>query len=38
MNRLANVFDFGWDSDDHVRLGAKVIHRINYRLPRLLMR
>jgi uncharacterized peroxidase-related enzyme len=38
MNRLANAFDFRWDSDDHVRLAAKVIHRINYRLPRLLMR
>lgn len=38
MNRLANAFDFAWDSDEHVRLGAQVIHRINYRLPRLLMR
>jgi uncharacterized peroxidase-related enzyme len=38
MNRLANAFDFSWDSDRHVRLGAKVIHRIDYRLPRLLMR
>jgi uncharacterized peroxidase-related enzyme len=38
MNRLANAFDFRWDSDDHVRLAAKVLHRINYRLPRPLMR
>jgi uncharacterized peroxidase-related enzyme len=38
MNRLANAFDFSWDSDEHVRVGAKVIHRISYRLPRLLMR
>jgi AhpD family alkylhydroperoxidase len=38
MNRLANAFDFGWDSDEHVRLGAKVIHRVRYRLPRPLMR
>jgi AhpD family alkylhydroperoxidase len=38
MNRLANAFDFSWDSDDHVRMGAKVIHRISYRLPRVLMR
>jgi hypothetical protein len=30
--------DFAWDSDDHVRLGAKVIHRISYRLPGVLMR
>jgi AhpD family alkylhydroperoxidase len=38
MNRLANAFDFSWDSDEHVRVSAKVIHRISYRLPRLLMR
>jgi uncharacterized peroxidase-related enzyme len=38
INRLANAFDFAWDSDHHVRLGAKVIHRISYRLPRILMR
>jgi AhpD family alkylhydroperoxidase len=38
LNRLANAFDFSWDSDEHVRVGAKVIHRISYRPPRLLMR
>ena len=38
MNRLANAFDFSWDSDEHVRVGAKVIHRISYRVPRVLMR
>jgi hypothetical protein len=38
LNRLANAFDFSWDSDGQVRLGAKVIHRISYRLPRFLMR
>jgi hypothetical protein len=38
MNRLANAFDFSWDSDEPVRVSAKVIHRISYRLPRLLMR
>jgi alkylhydroperoxidase family enzyme len=38
MNRLANAFDFSWDSEEHVRVSAKVIHRISYRLPRLLMR
>jgi uncharacterized peroxidase-related enzyme len=38
MNRLANTFDFAWDSDEHVRLGARVIHRIDYRLPGILMR
>ena len=38
INRLANAFDFAWDSDQHVRLGAKVIHLISYRLPKILMR
>lgn len=38
INRLANAFGFAWDSDHHVRLGAKVIHRISYRLPRIFMR
>jgi hypothetical protein len=38
INRLANAFDFAWDCDEQVRLGAKVIHRINYRLPRILTR
>jgi AhpD family alkylhydroperoxidase len=38
MNRLANAFDFSWDSEQHVRVGAQVIHRISYRLPRVLMR
>jgi uncharacterized peroxidase-related enzyme len=38
MNRLANAFDFAWESEDHVRIGAKVIHRISYRLPGFLMR
>jgi hypothetical protein len=38
MNRLANAFDFSWDSDEYVQFSAKVIHRISYRLPRLLMR
>jgi AhpD family alkylhydroperoxidase len=37
MNRLANAFDFSWDSDQHVRAGAQVIHRISYRLPRFLV-
>jgi len=38
INRLASAFDFTWDSDHHVRLGAKVIHRVSYRLPGMLMR
>ena len=38
MNRLANAFDFSWDSEQHVRIGAQVIHRVSYRLPRFLAR
>ena len=38
MNRLANAFDFSWDSAQHVRIGAQVIHRVSYRSPRFLMR
>jgi hypothetical protein len=38
MNRLANAFDFEWDSDEQVRLGAKVIHRLDYKFPSVLMR
>ena len=38
INRLVNAFGFGWESDHQVRLGAKVIHRTSYRLPRILMR
>ena len=36
--RLANSFDMEWDSDEHLRMGARVIHRINYRLPGFLLR
>ncbi|MCA1702256.1 MAG: hypothetical protein LC808_02885 [Actinobacteria bacterium] len=35
VNRLANAFDWAWDSDAHVRTGAKAIHRFRYKLPRL---
>jgi AhpD family alkylhydroperoxidase len=38
MNRLANALDFSWDSEQHVRIGAQVIHRVSYRLPRVLVR
>jgi alkylhydroperoxidase family enzyme len=38
MNRLANAFDFSWDSEQHIRVSAQVIHRISYRPPRFLMR
>ena len=33
VNRMANAFDWTWESDEHVRVAARVIHRINYRLP-----
>lgn len=33
VNRMANAFDWTWDSEEHVRVAAKVIHRISYRLP-----
>jgi uncharacterized peroxidase-related enzyme len=33
VNRMANALDWGWDSDDHVRVTAKVLHRLGYRLP-----
>lgn len=38
INRLVNAFGLAWESDRHVRLGAKVLHRISYRLPRFLLR
>ena len=38
MNRLANAFDFGWDSQEHVQVSAKVIHRMSYRFPPFLVR
>ena len=38
INRLANAFGFDWESDRQVRLGAQVIHRLSYRLPRFLLR
>jgi hypothetical protein len=38
MNRLANAFDFAWDSDEHVRMSAKVLHHIDYQFPGFLTR
>lgn len=37
VNRLANAFDWAWDSHDHVRTGAKVIHLFSYKLPGFVM-
>jgi AhpD family alkylhydroperoxidase len=38
MNRLANAFDWTWDSEDHVRAGARAIHLFGYKLPSFVMR
>jgi uncharacterized peroxidase-related enzyme len=38
VNRLANAFDYSWDSDQHVLAGAKVIQRFRYQLPRFVLR
>jgi uncharacterized peroxidase-related enzyme len=38
VNRLANAFDWSWDSDAQVRIGAKVIHLTRYKLPWFVMR
>jgi uncharacterized peroxidase-related enzyme len=38
VNRMANAFDWEWTSDDHVRVAAKAIHRLRYRLPGFAMR
>jgi uncharacterized peroxidase-related enzyme len=38
VNRMANAFDWHWDSEEHVRVAARVIHRISYRLPAFTLR
>jgi uncharacterized peroxidase-related enzyme len=38
VNRLANAFDWAWDSDGQVRAGAKAIHLFRYKLPGVVMR
>lgn len=37
-NRLANAFDWTWDSDEHVLAGAKAIHMFRYKLPPVVLR
>jgi uncharacterized peroxidase-related enzyme len=37
-NRLANAFDWAWESDAHTRTGARAIHRFRYKLPGFVMR
>ncbi len=36
INRLVHAFGLAWDSEQHTRLSARVIHRISYGLPRFL--
>ncbi len=38
VNRMANAFGWSWESDDHVRAGAKALHRFRYQLPGFVMR
>jgi uncharacterized peroxidase-related enzyme len=33
VNRMANALDWTWDSDRHVEVAARAIHRMRYRLP-----
>lgn len=37
-NRLANAFGWAWDSDAHVRTGARAIHAFRYKLPGFVLR
>lgn len=38
VNRLANSFDWSWDSDRQIREAARVIHLSRYRLPGIVLR
>lgn len=38
MNRLANAFDWEWESEDQTRTEAKAVKRFKYTLPRFVMR
>ena len=38
VNRMANAFDWGWDSDEHAHVAAVAIHRLRYKLPGFVMR
>lgn len=38
VNRLANAFEWGWDSDEHPRTSAKVIHLTRYKVPGFVLR
>jgi uncharacterized peroxidase-related enzyme len=38
VNRLANALGWGWDSDRHVQVAARAIHRLRYTLPGIVLR
>ncbi len=38
VNRMANAFDWAWDSDKHAHIAAVAIHRLRYKLPGFVMR
>lgn len=38
LNRMANAFDWSWDSDKQVQLDARVLHRLSYHLPGFVLR
>ncbi|MGH3860170.1 hypothetical protein [Actinokineospora sp.] len=38
VNRLANAFEWSWDSENHVHVAAKAIKRFRYQLPGIVMR
>ena len=36
INRVVHAFGLAWDSEQHTRLSARVLHQISYGLPRFL--
>jgi uncharacterized peroxidase-related enzyme len=38
VNRIANALDFEWGSDADLLAGARILNRLGYRLPTLLLR
>ena len=37
INRLADAFEYDWDSERHRSQGARALVRFGYRIPRFLM-
>jgi uncharacterized peroxidase-related enzyme len=38
VNRMANALGWTWDSENHVQVAARAIHRLHYRLPGFVLR